>query len=165
MQLDIQWKLVITQLVAFLIVLWILRKYAWGKLLGLLEARREHIASEFESIEKGKADVETLREKYDKELADIDTTARARIQEAVSEANELAAGIKEDARKEAVALRVKTNEDIDRELDKANVELRDRMVGAVITATERLIKERLDSGKHKQLISEFLDEVDVKAQG
>jgi F-type H+-transporting ATPase subunit b len=161
--MDIQWKLVLTQLVAFLIVLWVLRKYAWGKLLGLLEERREHIASEFESIEQGKADVDGLREKYEKELSEIETTARARIQEAVSEANDLATGIKEEARKDAVALRVKTNQDIEQELDKANVDLRDRMVNAVIVATEKLIKERLDSDKHKQLISNFLDEVDVKS--
>lgn len=160
--MDLQVKLIATQIVAFLIVLWILRKYAWGKLLGLIEARREHIASEFEQIEKGKADVDGLRQKYEKELADIDSTARARIQEAVSEANGLAAGIKEDARKEAVAMRVKTNEDIERDLDKANVELRDRMVSAVITVSERVIRERLDSDKHKQLIRDFLEEVDVK---
>lgn len=160
--MDLQIKLIATQIVAFLIVLWILRKYAWGKLLGLIEARRVRIASEFESIEKGKAGVDGLRVQYEKELADIDTTARARIQEAVSEANDLAAGIKEDARKGAVALRVKTNQDIEMELDKANVELRDRMVGAVITVAEKLIKERLDSDKHKQLISDFLEEVDVK---
>jgi len=161
--MDIQWKLVLTQLVAFLIVLWVLRKYAWGKLLGLIDARREHIASEFEQIERGKENVESLKTQYEKELADIDTTARARIQEAVAEANDLAAGIKEDARKEAVALRVKTNQDIEMDLDKANVALRDRMVGAVVTATEKLIRERLDGDKHKQLITEFLKEFDVEA--
>jgi len=161
--MDIQWKLVFTQLVAFLIVLWVLRKYAWGKLLGLIDERREHIASEFDQIEKGKEDVESLKAKYQKELAEIDTTARARIQEAVSEANDLAASIKEDARKEAVALRVKTNQDIEMELDKANVALRDRMVGAVVVATEKLIRERLDDDKHKKLISDFLAEVDVEA--
>jgi F-type H+-transporting ATPase subunit b len=161
--MDIQWKLVLTQLLAFLIVLWVLRKYAWGTLLGLIEKRRAHIVSEFESIEKGKADVDSLRAKYEDELAEIDATARAKIQEAVSEANDLAAGIKEDARKETVAMREKTNQDIELELDKANVALRDRMVGAVVVATEKLIRERLDSDKHKQLISDFLDEVDVKA--
>ena len=161
--MDIQWKLVITQLVAFLIVLWVLRKYAWGKLLGLIDERRDRIASEFEEIEKGKEGVETLKAKFEKELADIDTTARARIQEAVSEANDLAASIKEEARKETVALRVKTNQDIEMDLDKANVALRDRMVGAVITATEKLIRERLDSDKHKKLIADFLAEIDVEA--
>lgn len=161
--MDIQWQLVLTQLVAFLIVLWILRKYAWGKLLGLIEARRDHIAAEFAEIDKGKEDVAALKAQYEKELADIDTTARAKLQEAVSEANGLAAGIKEDARKEAVAMRVKTNQDIERELDKANVALRDRMVSAVVVASEKLIRERLDSDKHKQLINDFLDEVDVNA--
>lgn len=164
--MDIQWKLVFTQLVAFLVVLWILRKYAWGKLLGLVEARRDHIASEFLDIEKGKEGVEALKTRFEKELADIDTTARARIQEAVSEANDLAASIKEDARKEVVALRVKTNRDIEMDLDRANVALRDRMVNAVVTATEKLIRERLDSDKHKKLINDFLAEVsegDVEA--
>jgi F-type H+-transporting ATPase subunit b len=161
--MDIQWKLVLTQLIAFLIVLWILRKYAWGKLLGIIEARREHIASEFAEIDRGKENVEELRLKFEKELERIDTTARARIQDAVSEANEMAAEIKDGARKEAVALRVKTNDDIELELDKANVALRDRMVNAVVVATEKLIRERLDSDKHRKLIADFLDEVDVKA--
>jgi F-type H+-transporting ATPase subunit b len=161
--MTIEWKLVLTQLVAFLIVLWILRKYAWGKLLGLIEARREKIAAEFAEIDKGKEDVAGLKSQYEKELEDIDTTARSKIQEAVSEVNQLAAGVKEDAHREAVALRVKTNQDIELELDKANVALRDRMVGAVVVATEKLIKERLDSDKHKKLISDFLDEVDVQA--
>jgi F-type H+-transporting ATPase subunit b len=161
--MQLEWGVILTQIVGFLIVVWILKKYAWGKLLDFMEKRREHIASEFDEIEKGKADVETLKVKFEKELADIDTTARARIQEAVAEANDLAAGIKEEARKEAVALRVKTNQDIEMELDKANVELRDRMVSAVVTATERLIRERLDSEKHKQLIRDFLEEVDVEA--
>lgn len=161
--MQLEWGVILTQIVGFLIVVWILKKYAWGKLLDFMEQRREHIAAEFDEIEKGKAGVETLKAKYEKELSDIDTTARARIQEAVAEANDLAAGIKEEARKEAVALRVKTNQDIEMDLDKANVALRDRMVAAVVTATERLIRERLDSEKHKQLIRDFLEEVDVEA--
>ncbi len=161
--MNLEVKLIATQIVAFLIVLWVLRKYAWGKLLGLIEERRERIVSEFESIEKGKADVDALKSKYEKELEDIETTARARIQEAVSEANNLSASIKEDARKEAVAMRVKTNQDIELDLDKANTALRDRMITAVVTATEKLIRERLDSDKHKKLIGEFLDEAEIKA--
>ena len=85
------------------------------------------------ALEAGKKYLEKWQ-KYEKELADIETTARAKIQVAVADANKLAAGIKEDARKETVALRVKTNQDIELELDKANVALRDRMVNAVITA-------------------------------
>lgn len=161
--MDLQWQLILTQIVAFLIVLWILRKYAWGKLLDFMEKRRELIASEFEQIDKSKSDVEALRAKYEKELADIETTRRHRIQQAMSEASELAASIKEEARKDAVAARLKTKQDIELELDKANVALRDRMVDAVLAATERLIREHLDADKHRRLIDRFLDEVDIQA--
>ena len=44
--MDLQIKLIATQIVAFLIVLWVLRKYAWGKLLGLMPAGRDDVAAE-----------------------------------------------------------------------------------------------------------------------
>jgi F0F1-type ATP synthase membrane subunit b/b' len=44
-------------------------------------------------------------------------------------------------------------------MDKANAAFRDQMVTAVITATEKLIRQRLDDAQHRRLINEFLDEV------
>jgi F-type H+-transporting ATPase subunit b len=162
--MNLQWDILLTQAVGFLIVMWLLRKFAWGKLLAFLEKRRETIAAEFDEIEKEKGNVEELREKFEKELADIETTRRIHIQEAAQEANKLAADIKEEARQETVALRVKTKQDIELELDKANVALRDQIVNAVITSSEKIIKERLDSDKHKQLISDFLKNADLRPE-
>lgn len=159
--MQLEWDVILTQAVGFLIVLWVLRKYAWGKLLDFMEQRRQTIAGEFEEIERSKVDVEKLRSKFEKELADIEATRRKKIQEAAHEANELAGEIKESARKEAVALRVKTNEDIQLELDKANAALRDQMVGAVITVSEKILREKLDADAHKRLINQFLDEVQI----
>jgi len=157
--MDLQWKALLTQVVGFLIVLWLLRKYAWDKLLTFTEKRREAIAAEFAGIEKSKLDVDGLRRKFEEELAGIETTRRARVQEAVHEANQIAGTIRDDARREAVDMRVKAGKDIDLEMDKANVAFRDGMVNAVVTATERLIRVRLDDAQHRQLINQFLDEV------
>lgn len=158
--MDLQWKALLTQVVGFLIVLWLLRKYAWEGLLGFIEKRRETIAAEFDSIEKTKEEAEGLRSRYDDELASIETTRRVKIQEAAHEANQLAGSIKDSARQEALAYRSKATHEIELELDKANVTLRDRMVDAVIVATEKLIREKLDDEKHRQLINDFLGEVD-----
>jgi F-type H+-transporting ATPase subunit b len=157
--MDLQWKALLTQVVGFLIVMWLLRKYAWGKLLAFTEQRREKIAAEFAGIEKSKTDVDGLRHKFEQELAGIETTRRARVQEAVHEANQIAGQIRDEARREAVAMRVKAGQDIGLEMDKANVAFRDGMVNAVVTATERLIRVRLDDAQHRQLINQFLDEV------
>lgn len=162
--MNLQWDVMLTQAIGFLIVMLLLRKFAWGKLMEFIDKRREKIAASFDEIEKEKESVGQLRGKYEQELADIETTRRARIQEAAHEANKLASDIKEDARKEAVALRVKTNQDIALELDKANVTLRDQMVNAVILTSEKIIKERLDSEKHKQLIVDFLETANLKTK-
>jgi F-type H+-transporting ATPase subunit b len=163
--MDIQIKALLTQIVGFLIVLWLLRKYAWGKLLSFTEARRESIAKEFSDIEKAKVGVDGLRKKFEDELAGIETTRRARVQEAVHEANQIAGEIRDTARKDAVAMRVKAGEDINLDMDKANVAFRDNMVNAVVTATEKLIHARLDDAQHKKLINQFLDEVGSQPAG
>lgn len=160
--MDFQLKTLLTQVAGFLIVVWLLKKYAWSGLLEFIEKRRETIAAEFENIEKTRADADALKRKYDEELAGIEHTRRLKIQDAASEASTLAAQIKEDARKEALDLRAKVKDDIDLELDKANAILRDRIVDAVITASEKVIRERLDDDKHKQLIRGFLEEIDLK---
>jgi F-type H+-transporting ATPase subunit b len=163
--MELQWKALLTQAVGFLIVLWLLRKYAWGKLLAFTEKRRETIAAEFAQIEQAKTGVEGLRKKFEEELAGIESTRRTRVQEAVHEANQIAAEVRDQARRDAVAMRVKATEDINLDMDKANVAYRDNMVNAVITATEKLIHTRLDDAQHRKLIDRFLDEVGSRPAG
>ena len=52
---------VATQILGFLILLWIMRKYAWGPVLAGLEARRAKIAGEFAAAEKAKAEANETR--------------------------------------------------------------------------------------------------------
>jgi F-type H+-transporting ATPase subunit b len=162
--MDLQWKAALTQALGFGIVVWLLHKYAWKAVLEFVEKRRETIAAEFDNIEQAKAEADALKVQLEKELDQIETTRRAKIQEAVSEANDIAAEMKEQARVDALDLRNKTSKDIEMELDKANTTLRDRMVAAVVTTSEKVIKERLDSDKHRELIESFLKDVDLKEE-
>jgi F-type H+-transporting ATPase subunit b len=163
--MNLEIKALLTQIVGFLIVLFLLRKYAWGKLLEFTEARRQRIADEFANIEKSKLDVDALRRKFEEELAGIENTRRVRIQEAVSDAHRIAGEIRDEARKEVIAMRVKAGEDINLDMDKANVAFRDQMVNSVISATEKLIRTRLDDAQHRKLINQFLDEVGSQPAG
>ena len=47
---------VLTQILGFLLMVWILRRYAWGPLIGMLEARREKIAGDFKAADRAKAE-------------------------------------------------------------------------------------------------------------
>ncbi len=151
---------IITQIIGFLIALWLLKKFAWKPLLGMLEQRRLKIKSEFESIDKEKNRMEKLVSDYELKLKEIDSLTRVKLQEAAKEGQEMAAEIKENARKEASAMISRAKEELQREVDKAKVELKDEIITMTLKATERMIAEKLDQEKHKGLISGFIDELE-----
>lgn len=158
---------IITHAFGFLIAMWLVKKYAWERLLRFVEHRRQTIAASFSEIEAGRSEVVEGKKRVEAEVEKIEATRRTRIQDAAREAEKLAVDIREEARQETVAMRQKAKQDISLEIDKANLTLRNRMVDAVVVATERILKEKLDREKHARLIDEFLDEVqaDQSAEG
>jgi F-type H+-transporting ATPase subunit b len=160
--MHIDWGQIFTHAVGFLLAVWLLKRYAWEHLLGFVEKRRETIAASFDEIEKGRAEVSSQKAQLDRELEGIEMTRRQKIQEAAREAEALAAQIKEEARQEAIAARDKAKDDVAIELDKANEMFKGRMIEAVLSATGKMIDERLDKATHNRLIDDFLNDVQVK---
>ncbi len=155
--MSLEWQQILTHTVGFLITVWLMKKYAWGPILGLLEERRNKIVGEFDEIEKGKGQVAELTAEYDAKLKDIDSERRAKIVEAVEEGKKLAAEVKATAQSEVKELQSKAKADLEREVAKAKVELRDDMIVMTMTAAEKIIGEKMTDDKHRQLIGEFID--------
>lgn len=150
----------VTHAVGFLITLWILKRYAWGPLLSLMEERRSRIKSEFDTIEEEKAKAAELSSEYQGKLKDIDRERRERLTDAVTEGKKIAEEIRTQARDEAREIATKAKEDIERDVAKAKVQLKDDMVALTLGATEKVIRERLDDAKHRQLIADFIDKLE-----
>jgi F-type H+-transporting ATPase subunit b len=150
----------LTQIVGFLLAVWILKLFAWKPLLGMLEQRRARIKSDLDDAEQSKKQAADIMAEYQKQLKEIDQTARAKIQEAISEGNRVAAEIREQSRAEAKDIISKAREDLSRDVAKAKVELRNDMINMAVTATEKVIAENLNDEKHRQLIGRFIDEVE-----
>lgn len=159
--LGLELSQIITNIIGFLIALWLLKKFAWKPLLSTLSERRERIKSDLESAENKKKEMEKLSEEFEEKLKGIDGIARSKIQEAISEGNKIAAEIKESARKESREIVAKARADLARDIAKAKVEFRDDMVQMALAAAEKLVKERLDEEKHRELIYDFLGELDT----
>ena len=158
--MSIEWQQLITHAVGFVIAVWILKKFAWGPLLGLLEERRDKIAGEFKQIEKEKSDVAQLTADYEGRLREIDNERRAKLIEAVEEGKKLAADIKQSAQQDVYNMHEKAKADLQRDIAKAKVQLRDEMVGMTMTAAEKIIREKLDDQKHRELIGRFIDDLE-----
>ncbi|MFA5340059.1 MAG: F0F1 ATP synthase subunit B [Candidatus Omnitrophota bacterium] len=151
---------IVAQVISFLLLMALLRVFAWKKLLKLLDDRRARIASEFKKIEDAQAAVERMRSDYGKKLADIEAESRARIQEAINDGKQFSLEIRENARQEARAILDKAQENIENEIAKAKHELKKNVVELTLGTTEKLLKEKITGEKDKKLASDFLDELE-----
>lgn len=158
MQLD--WSQIITQIIGFLLLLWLLKKFAWKPILQLLETRRNNIVAEFDKIEETKQEVAQLKQNYELQLKNIDAQARQKILEAVQEGQKIAAEIQEKAREDSRQIIEKAKQNIALEIAKARVELRNEIVNLTLQATEKMLVEKLDNQKHRDLILHYINSLD-----
>jgi F-type H+-transporting ATPase subunit b len=152
-------KQVITQILGFLLLVWLLRQFAWGPLLGLLEARRQKIAGEFQEADRRKAEADGLKARYESELKGIEAQARQKLMEAVAEGQKVAGEIKAQAQTEAQHRLERANDEIARENEKAKEVLKQRMIALALRAAEKILRQKLDDASQRQLAAEFVDEV------
>ena len=158
--LDLNLGLIVTQILGFIIALWILKLFAWGPLLKMLDDRKKKIVGDIEEGERIKADAGRLLDDYHTKLRNIDAEARTKIQEAVSEGNRISAEMREEAREEARRILERSREELSRDIAKARVELRDAVVGMAVRAAEKIITTRLNEAEQCRLLDDFLREVD-----
>ncbi len=150
---------IVTHIIGFLIAVLLLKRFAWKPLLSILEERRSKIKSEFDNIDKEKKKVEDLVSDYQTKLKEIDSLARVKIQEAAREGQKVGNEIKENARKESKDILTRAREEIQMDVDKAKVQLKNDLVNMTMRAAEKLIRERLDEEKDRELIARFIEEV------
>ncbi|NLI15358.1 MAG: F0F1 ATP synthase subunit B [candidate division Zixibacteria bacterium] len=150
----------LTQIVGFLLAVWILKLFAWKPLLAMLEQRRARIKADLDEAELAKKQANEMMAEYQRQLKEIDQAARAKIQEAIAEGNRVAAEIREQSRAEAKDIIGKAREDLTRDIAKAKVQLRNDIVNMAVLATEKVIAEKLTDDKHRQLINKFLDDIE-----
>jgi F-type H+-transporting ATPase subunit b len=154
-------KLILTNALGFLLLLFVLRKVAWGRLLGAIDERRDLIRREVEATEQLKAEAERLRRDYDERIKTIDAEARARLQAAIHDAERIAGEIRQQADARARDLVAHAERRIAQEQAKALVELREEIVRLTLLATERVLKESLDGERQRRLIRDFIAEVEA----
>lgn len=150
---------IITQIIGFLVALWILKRYAWQPMLSMLEERRERIQHELDETAADRANAAETLKSYEEQLKNIDVEGRAKLQEAVREGQQVASEIKDTARKDAEAFLERAREEIERDKAKAKIELKRDVVNLSLRATEKLLRERVDEERDRRMVDAFIDEL------
>lgn len=151
---------IFAQIVSFLILFFILRAFAWKRLLKLLDERKARIAADFEKIEQAKEGVNQLKNDYQAKLDKIDQLTLAKIHEAIAEGRKITDEVRKSAHLEAQEIIENARQNIRHELTKAKEELKDRVIDLTIKVAEDIIREKLTVDQDRKLVAEFLDKVD-----
>jgi F-type H+-transporting ATPase subunit b len=157
--LNIRWEALATQALTFVLTVLLLRKYAWKKILGMLEARREAIAKQMESLRARLEEAERAKEEYRQALLMAGDEARAMLQLAVARGEAIAKEMSDSSREEARALRTRALEEIEEERARAEAKLREDMVAIATAAAEKALLAELDQGTQERIMEAVLREI------
>ncbi len=150
---------VFAQILSFFLLLFLLRKFAWKKILGLLDQRKEKITSDFKEIENNKLEITKLKTDYESKISNIASEAQAKINEAVEEAKIVSIQMRKKAHEEAQDIITDARQQVKYEVSKAQEQLKEKIVGIALDAARAVIQEKLTEDGDRKIVEDFIREV------
>lgn len=160
--MDIEIGQIIAQVIAFLLMLAILKRFAWKPLMNVMTERQERIRNEFATIEQEKQEVETLRTSYENELHHIEALAKKLGQEEVNKSRVQAREIEEEAHKRGREILNKAHLAAQDEFVKVKEELKEYIVKLTMATTEAVLQESLDKEEQQKLINAYIKKAELR---
>ncbi|HOY62869.1 MAG TPA: F0F1 ATP synthase subunit B [bacterium] len=148
------------QIVGFLLLFFVLRKFLWNPILSLMESREKEVEDMLGKAEEAKKMGERLEADYKDRISQIDDEARKYRDEELKRGREMAEQIIKEARDEAEVEKQKALNAIREESRRARMELRDYSVGLSIDIASKVLEEKIDRDSHEQLARKFIDKLD-----
>ena len=155
--------LMIWTLLAFLVAMFILRKYAWPAITEALDKRQKAIEESIDVAERTREDAQQVLQEYRERLRE----ARAQADEIVARARKAGEVHEREALEKAKVQREElleqTRRDIDAETRRAIQEIRNEVADLTVMATEKVTRKSLDDADQRRLVEEALNELDFSA--
>jgi len=159
-QLGVDLALFLSQAVNFGLLFVLLSLLLYKPVLGKLRERAERIA-------KGVKDAERAEDLLAESIAHRESEmekARAEAHEVVERATRLAEQQRQEilaqARQEAHDIIARAQQQARHEIQEGEIALREQVIDLALAASSRLIEESLDDAKHRQLVTEFVAELE-----
>ena len=154
--------LIFWMVVSFSIILFILRKFAWKPILGMIKDREDSIENALASAEKAKEEMKALQSSNERILAEARSERDAMLKDAREIREKMIADAKGLASKEGERMLTAARENIQNEKNAAITELKNQVATLSIEIAEKILKSELSSDeKQKSLVNTLLKDVNL----
>jgi F-type H+-transporting ATPase subunit b len=154
---EIQWWILVSQAVTFLIALAVVWKFAWKPLIQFIRDRQDKVRKTLDDAESTRQSIAKLEAEYRARLDGVERKSAELIAAARNEAGRAKDEIVRTAQEEVVALRKKAQEQLEQERRRLMAEMRTEIVGLSMAIAEKALTGPLPEKVQERKFQELLD--------
>ena len=146
----------------FLLLVYLLKKFAWGPVIGALEKREQQIESDKQTAADARKTAEELKKELDERLAQISSEAAQKMAAAVKTGETQKEQLLAQAKEQAQRLVEQATVQIQAEKEKALADVRAEIASISLLAASRVIEQDLKDDNADKIVAQVLQEVQKK---
>ena len=152
--------LMIWTIVAFLITLFVLKRYAFGPIQKMLDDRREHTRRSIEEADNARDEARKLLEEHRALIGQARSDAEGIVAEARKTRESMEQRMREETEAERQRRLEETRREIAAETQRALEQIRSEVADLTLEATSIVVGKKLDADRDRELISEAIGSLD-----
>ena len=149
---------IVFQLVMFIVLMLLLKKFAWGPLMGIMDQRAQHVASEIDAAENSRKEAQKLLDEQRNLLKEARSEAQSLIENAKKQGDIQREEIIATARSEAERLKESAKLEIEQQKEKAVVAIREQVAHLSVLVASKVIEKNLSAQDQDKLINDYIKE-------
>ncbi|MFN2463341.1 MAG: F0F1 ATP synthase subunit B [Candidatus Dormibacteria bacterium] len=150
-------------LLLFGAVLYLLRRFAFGPVVGMIDARQAEVNRSLDEAQEALASVKANREKAEKILWEAGQEAQEIVRRAERVANDIQVDARREAKVQQDVMIAKARTEIQQERSQAVAEIKAQVVDLALVAAGAVLSENLDAAKNRQLAEQTIQQADLRA--
>ena len=157
----IDWPMLIAQAINFLIVAFVIWKFAFKNILSTIKEREKQIADSLRNADKIKLELEETEKQQQETLQEASLEAKKTISIAQEQAKAFIEEQKEDARKQAEEIIIKAKLAMEQERERVLREAREEIASLVVLTTSKVLSKDLSEEEKERFSAKATEELNL----
>jgi F-type H+-transporting ATPase subunit b len=145
----------VTQMVVFGIVIWVVMKFIWPVILGAMDEREKKIAAGLAAADQGQKDLSEAKSRAEDVIKEARTRALAIESQARTQANQIIEEARKAASLEGEKALSAAKSQIELESNRARDNLRGQVVSLAVAGARRVLEKEIDAKTHGELLDQI----------
>ena len=152
----IDWFTVAAQMLNFLILVWLLKRFLYAPILNALDAREKRIAAELADAAEKQAEALAQREEYQRKNGELEGRRDELLRQAAADAAALREKLMAEARSDAISVKAKNQKQINDEYQSLTREIARRTQASVLAIAKKMLADLADAELEERMIEVFI---------